>query len=173
MLKQFTLLLILLCAVAITEKLPDVEEKPILLSKPTQADLFMEKIAHIESGGKYNITNQFGMMGKYQFSPNTVRALGFNVSKKDFLTNPRLQDSVMFAYMKANHDELLTIIERYDGKVVNGIKITRAGILAGAHFAGSHGLRAFLRGTTVTSDANGTTIVQYMRHFSDFHLPQI
>jgi hypothetical protein len=35
---------------------------------------------------KPEVTNEFGMMGKYQFSPSTVRVLGFNVSRrKDFL----------------------------------------------------------------------------------------
>ena len=144
------------------------------MSQPTPTELFMRRVAYIESGGKHTITNEFGMMGKYQFSPNTVRVLGFNVSRKQFLQDSKLQDSVMLAYMKANHRELAPLIRKYNGKVVNGVKVTRAGILAGAHFAGSGGVRAFLtgRGPNIT-DARGTTITKYMSYFSHFNLPQI
>lgn len=168
------LLSVLVLAVLITEKLPKVSAKKIPMSKPTQIELFMERIAAIESGGKYNVTNEFGMMGKYQFSPSTVRALGFKVSQREFLRNPKLQDSVMLAYMKANHTELSPIIRKYEGKRVNGIKITRAGILAGAHFAGSGGVVAYLRGQNGNFvDARGTSITKYMSYFSNFHLPNL
>jgi hypothetical protein len=160
-----------------TDTLPDIEQKQILLSKPTPptpAELFMRKIAVIESGGNHKITNEFGMMGKYQFSPSTVRLLGFRVSKEEFLKNPHLQDTVMLAYMKTNHRELEQLIRRFDGKTVGGIKVTRAGILAGAHFAGSHGVRRYLTGNgTNISDARGTTVSKYMSYFSNFQLPQI
>jgi hypothetical protein len=159
---------------AATDILPDIEQKQILLSEPTPAELFMQKIAVIESGGNHKITNEFGMMGKYQFSPSTVRLLGFQVSKEEFLKNPHLQDTVMLAYMKTNHRELEPLIHRFDGKTVGGIKVTRAGILAGAHFAGSHGVRRYLTGNGPNiSDARGTTVSKYMSYFSNFQLPQI
>lgn len=174
MMKKIILLSVLVLATVITEKLPNVPAKKIPLSKPAPVELFMKRIAMIESGGKYTITNELGMMGKYQFSPGTVRALGFKVSQKEFLRNPQLQDSVMFAYMKANHDELKPIINKYNGKTVNGIKITRAGILAGAHFAGTSGVTAYLRGQNGNfTDARGTTITKYMGYFSNFYLPEI
>lgn len=172
--RKLILLSVLVMATVITDKLPNVPTKKIPLSKPTPVELFMKRIAMIESGGKYTITNEFGMMGKYQFSPGTVRALGFKVTQKEFLQNPQLQDSVMLAYMKANHDELEPIINKYNGKTVNGIKITRAGILAGAHFAGTTGVAAYLRGQNGNFvDARGTTITKYMAYFSDFQLPKI
>lgn len=172
--KNIFFIALLSVAVLITEKLPDIEEKKILLSKPTQIELFMQKVAQIESGGKHNVTNEFGMMGKYQFSPHTVKVLGFNVTRQEFLRNSKLQDSVMLRYMKANHKELKYLIDKYDGKIVNGIKITRAGILAGAHFAGSHGVRKYLQGTgSNISDARGTTLTKYMKYFSNFQLPRI
>lgn len=156
------------------ERLPDVSVKKIPLSKPTPTELFMRKVALIESGGKHTVTNEFGMMGKYQFSPSTVRVLGFKVSQREFLRNSHLQDTVMMAYMKANHRELEPLINRYNGKVVNGVKVTRAGILAGAHFAGSHGVKQYFNGTGQNvTDARGTTLTKYMTYFSNFHLPRI
>jgi hypothetical protein len=115
------------------------------------------------------------MMGKYQFSPSTVRALGFKVSAQQFLKDPQLQDSVMFAYMKANYRELKNLIDRYDGKTKHGIKITRAGILAGAHFAGSGGVYTYLTSDDKHGiiDGNGTSIRKYMASFSNFKLPPL
>ena len=174
MMKKIILITVLVMAVFITEKLPNVTTKKLPLSKPTPVELFMKRVAWIESGGKHTITNEFGMMGKYQFSPSTVRVLGFNVARQQFLRDSKLQDSVMLAYMKANHRELAPLIKRYDGKVINGVKVTRAGILAGAHFAGSHGVRAYLTGAgRNVTDARGTTLTKYMAYFSNFNLPTI
>ena len=172
--KKIFLLTCLISVVALVEKLPDVEMKQIPMSEPTPVELFMKRIAMIESGGNHRVTNEFGMMGKYQFSPSTVRLLGFNVTQREFLQNPHLQDTVMLAYMKVNHRELQSLITKYDGKVVRGVKVTRAGILAGAHSAGSHGLRQYLNGTGPNvTDARGTTVGKYMAYFSNFQLPMI
>lgn len=149
-----------------------IEQLP--LSEPTQTEKFMKKIAIIESDNNHKIVNEFGMMGKYQFSPSTVRILGFKVSNKEFIRNSHLQDTVMLAYMKANNQELKPFIKKYDGKTFKGIKVTRAGILAGAHFAGSGGVVAYFNSSgDGTSDARGTTVRQYMSYFSNFYLPEI
>lgn len=172
--KKLLLITVLAVMLMFAEKLPDVEMKKIPLSQPTPTELFMRRVAMIESGGNHRVTNEFGMMGKYQFSPSTVRVLGFKVTKQQFLQNPHLQDTVMLAYMKANHRELEPLINKYDGKVVRGIKVTRAGILAGAHFAGSHGVRQYLNGSGPNiTDARGTTVGKYMAYFSNFQLPRI
>lgn len=171
--KLILLLVVLISSVYIVDRLPNVTMKPLPKSKPTPVEQFMDRIASIETpGGTHRTVNQFGMMGRYQFSPSTVRILGFRVSQQEFLNNRRIQDTVMLKYMKVNHRELSWYIKRYDGKVVNGIKITRAGILAGAHFAGSEGVKRFFSGY-IASDANGTTVTKYMSRFSNFHLPEI
>lgn len=148
----------------------------IVLSEPTLIHKFMNRIAEIETpGGGYQTVNRFGMMGRYQFSPSTVKVLGFNISKSDFLQNREMQDSIMLTYMKANEKTLERLIHRYEGKTVKGVKITRASILAGAHFAGARGVTTFLTNDshTGTVDANGTTLRKYMLKFSDFYLPPL
>ena len=150
--------------------------KKIVLSNPTPVEQFMDKIAEIETpGGGYQTVNKYGMMGRYQFSPSTVRVLGFNISKSEFLRNKEIQDSVMVAYMRANEQTLSSVIRKYEGKIIKGIKITRASILAGAHFAGSNGVIAFFNNnsTTGTVDGFGTSLKKYMSYFSDFHLPPL
>ncbi len=150
--------------------------KKLVLSNPTPVEQFMDKIAEIETpGGGYQTVNKYGMMGRYQFSPSTVRVLGYNVSKSEFLQNKELQDSVMVAYMHANERTLERLIHRYEGKIVKGVRITRASILAGAHFAGSNGVVTFLTNNsqTGTVDGLGTSLKKYMSYFSDFHLPPL
>jgi hypothetical protein len=150
--------------------------KNTVLSEPTPVEQFMDKIAEIETpGGGYQTVNKYGMMGRYQFSPSTVRVLGYKVSKSEFLRNKELQDSVMVAYMHANERTLERLIHRYEGKIVKGVRITRASILAGAHFAGSNGVIAFFNNNsqTGTVDGFGTSLKKYMSYFSDFHLPPL
>lgn len=180
MIKNIYILLFFIGAVYLTKDIPyppvnsiaHITEVP--LSQPTQIEKFMRKVAAIESGGNHRVVNEFGMMGKYQFSPSTVRVLGFKVDNRKFLADSKLQDTVMLAYMKANHIELNSIIKKYDGKYFNGIKVTRAGVLAGAHFAGSTGvIRYFQQGGSSMADARGTTVKKYMSYFSNFNLPEI
>jgi hypothetical protein len=175
MIKKLIPLALLVVAVYITDQLPIPIAKKLPLSKPTPVEQFMRKVAIIESGGNYKVVNEFGMMGKYQFSPSTVRALGFKTDNKTFLNNPNLQDTVMVAYMKANHHELKRYIDRYNGKTFKGIKITRAGILAGAHFAGSGGVVQYFNSDDKygTVDARGTSVRKYMAYFSNFTLPEV
>jgi hypothetical protein len=147
-----------------------------VLSEPTQVEKFMEKIAAIETpNGGYHTVNRFGMMGRYQFSPQTVRAVGLQVSREQFLRNRELQDTAMVRLMLLNEKALLSLIQRYEGKTVKGVRINRASMLAGAHFAGANGVKEFLTNNsqTGTVDGFGTSLKTYMTYFSDFHLPPL
>jgi hypothetical protein len=173
--KHITFIGILLAAVYCANEIPTFTMAKLPKSKPTPIEQFMGKVSDIESQGNYRAVNQYGMMGKYQFIHGTVRALGFQVSSKEFLKNPDLQDSVMVAYMKANYRELKYLIDKYDGTTKHGIKITRAGILAGAHFAGTTGVITYLTSGDQYGiiDGNGTSIRKYMSSFSNFKLPPL
>jgi hypothetical protein len=144
-------------------------------SEPTPVELFMKRISDIESGGNHKVVNQYGMMGKYQFGMSAIRAVGLRVSREEFLRNPELQDTAMVRLMKLHDEELKHLIARYEGKTIKGVKITRATVLAGAHFAGAGGVRAFLTNGDHygTIDGNGTSLRYYMSKFKDFHLPII
>jgi hypothetical protein len=146
-----------------------------IFSKPTPMELFMELVGEIESNNNYNIVNSYGMLGKYQFNPTTIRYLGFDVSRDEFLNNPALQDSVMVAYIRYNHTHLTELIDRYEGTERNGVILTRAAILAGAHFAGTQGMRSYLVQNQIDGrrDGYGMTVRRYISHFQDFNLPTI
>lgn len=148
----------------------------VVLSKPTPVEQFMEKIAQIETpDGGYQTVNKFGMMGRYQFSYTTMRAVGINVSRQEFLENKELQDTAMVRLMMRNEKELYDMIRRFEGRTIKGVKITRASIIAGAHFAGPNGVRRYLTNDDElgTIDGLGTSLKQYMRYFADFHLPPL
>jgi hypothetical protein len=148
----------------------------VVLSEPTPVEKFMEKIAAIETpGGGYQTVNRFGMMGRYQFSHETVKAVGINTSRQEFLNNKELQDTAMVRLMILNEKHLSDVISKFEGRTVKGVRITRASILAGAHFAGANGVRRYLTNDSLdgTIDGLGTSLRTYMRYFADFHLPPL
>lgn len=134
---------------------------------------FMEQLAKIESDNNPRAINRYGMLGKYQFSPRTLRLMGFDVSHNEFLENESLQDSALIVYMKQNRRILRRVINQYDGTWHRGVYITKSGILASAHLVGSGGVRAFFepdKHQYATADANGTTVELYMKKFANYHL---
>jgi hypothetical protein len=147
----------------------------IILSEPTELEKFLKHMANRESNNTPHIVNPYGMMGKYQFSPNTVRVLGYNISKEEFLHNTVLQDSVMITYLRANNRELNTYISRYENRVYKGVKITRSGVLAAAHLCGSGNIKRFFVETDYDGckDANNTSAREYMQTFSIYTLIEI
>ena len=137
---------------------------------------FLEAIAHFESNNRYDVVNPYGFLGRYQFSPITIRHLGYDILNEDFLRNKRLQDEVMLAYMRENYVSLRPYIEQYNNTNYKGIYITTSSILAGAHFAGAMGMRRFLlsRSDSVgKTDANGMTLRRYMTKFSDYNVEEV
>ncbi len=62
----------------------------IVRSEPTELEKFLDHMANRESDNTPHVVNRFGMMGKYQFHPNTIKVLGFNVTRNQFLYNSPL-----------------------------------------------------------------------------------
>jgi hypothetical protein len=144
----------------------------VVLSEPTELEKFLDHMAERESDNTPYVVNRFGMMGKYQFDPRTIRVLGFNISKNQFLRNPELQDSVMVSYMRANNSLLDRIIDSYEGKKFKGVRITRSGVLAAAHLAGAGNVKKYFSDGDIhgRTDANGTSIRDYLEEFNKYKL---
>ena len=68
-------LMVLLAGTAKKVYIPD----GIVRSEPTELEKFLDHMAHRESDNTPHVVNRFGMMGKYQFDPRTVKVLGFKV----------------------------------------------------------------------------------------------
>ena len=113
---------------------------------------FKEAVAFRESQGKYTLVNSFGYMGKYQFGRSALRAIGIK-NTSQFLNNPDLQEEAFIALLAKNKWELRYEIEKFEGKVINGITITESGLLAAAHLGGAGSVKKYLR-------YNGTAILE-------------
>jgi len=130
---------------------------------------FKEAVAFKESRGDYNTVNEYGYMGKYQFGKGTLKLIGIYDAKL-FLNSPELQEAAFYANASRNKWILIRDIARFEGKTINGIKITESGILAAAHLAGPGSVKKYLRswGANSFSDAFGTTIGYYIKRFAGF-----
>ena len=137
-------------------------------------DGFKEAVGFKESQSNYTTINEFGYLGKYQFGITTLQLIGVN-SAELFLNSPELQEKAFYAYVSRNKWVLRKYIAEYNGKVINGIKITESGILAAAHLAGPGSVKRFFKtnGKKVTKDNFGTTVVEYMKKFAGYNLSDI
>ena len=131
---------------------------------------FLNDIGHRESGNRYNITNSWGYMGRYQFGKSTLKGLGFDVTRTEFLNNPQLQEDAMQALLEHNKEKLQKYIDLFDGQTINGMYISESGILAAAHLGGQGSVKRYFRNGKVFKDANGTKITSYMKQFSGYDI---
>lgn len=151
-------------------ELKKLEEERIQEYHDNELSMFLTDIGFRESGNRYDITNKWGYMGRYQFGKSTLKGLGFEVSKSEFLSNPQLQDSAMMALLLHNKEKLQKYIDVYDGQTVNGMLITESGILAAAHLGGQGSVKRYFKHGKVFRDGNGTKITSYMNKFSGYDI---
>ena len=145
----------------------EIEKIPIEID---QTDKFLDAIGMRESSNRYDVVNGWGYMGKYQFGKRTLKALGYDVSRKEFLNSPYLQEKAMLDLLHHNRKILKTYIEYWDGKTIHGKRITESGILAAAHLAGPGNVKKFFRKGAEFKDGNGTKMTSYLTQFSGYKL---
>ena len=103
----------------------EAEELRIKKYHEDELNRFFTVIGFRESGNRYDITNTWGYMGKFQFGKSTLKGLGFEVTRKEFLNNPQLQEEAMMAEMEARRKRNM---EMYSGYYDNPFE----GYMAGA-----------------------------------------
>jgi hypothetical protein len=130
---------------------------------------YKEAIAFKESQGKYKKINSLGYIGKYQFGKETLKTIGIHDSNR-FLNSPRMQEKAFVALLAKNKSKLKDIIEKYEGQIVSGIRVTESGILAAAHLGGVGSVKKFFKheGKRYLKDAYGTSVRSYMRDFGGY-----
>ncbi len=135
---------------------------------------FKEAIGFKESQGKYHKVNTLGYMGKYQFGKSTLATIGIKDSSH-FINTPKLQEKAFVALLAKNKWELRDEIATYEGKVVDGVRITESGILAAAHLGGAGSVKKFLKsnGEKKCKDAYGTSVKSYMKQFGGYETDAI
>lgn len=148
---------------------------------------FFLALAQRESANNPKRINKFGYIGKYQFGEEALVALGYYkkdgsrrndwrgkwtgkdgiYSKKDFLNSPSVQD--IAAKELANLNWQTAKINKLDlsiGETVNGVTITKAGIIASMHLKGGKSVINFVNNGKNSYDGFGTGVEDYMEQFS-------
>lgn len=141
--------------------------KPIEIN---QTELFLNAIGHRESTNRYDVVNKWGYMGKYQFHKKTLKNLGYDISKEEFLNSPHIQEKAMLDLLEHNKNILESYIDVWEGKIVNGVEITESGILAAAHLAGPGNVKKYFQKGKNFKDGNGTKLTSYLTQFSGYDI---
>lgn len=82
----------------------------------------------------------------------------------DFLRSPEAQKKVFDMHIAEIDEQILKNgLDRYIGREVQGVQITKEGIEAMAHLGGIGGATAVLEGKYWPPDANGTTLIEYAK----------
>lgn len=151
------------------EVIEETEEAPFQLFLGKTYVGFKEALGFKESQGRYTVINEFGYMGKYQFGKSTLKMIGI-YNTQSFLNDTRLQEEAFNANVSRNKWILRRDIKRFEGRYIQGVKVTESGILAAAHLAGAGNVKKFLRsgGTINFEDAFGTSIRYYLNKFSGY-----
>jgi len=143
----------------------------------SQKEKLIEHLSHKESNHNWKAINTIGCMGEWQFTVGTLRSLGYkNITPGAFKENPNIfspeiQKNALVKLMDSNLKGIKSYMG-YVGKVINGVKITKSGLIAAMHLGGQGSVRAYLRtnGNIDKHDAYGTKISDYIREFSMHNL---
>ena len=109
-------------------------------------------------------------MGRYQFGKRTLRGLGFEISREEFLNSPKIQEEAMYKLLQTNKRYLKKYIDKYEGEIVHEVLVTESGLLAAAHLGGAGSVKKWFRTGKVRKDGNGVKITTYMERFSGYEL---
>lgn len=86
-----------------------------------------------------------------------------------------MQDKAFRALIAKNKWELRKEIKKYNGKVINGVKITESGLIAAAHLGGAGSVKRYLRsnGQRGFKDGFGTSLRSYIKKFGGYDISHI
>lgn len=128
-----------------------------------------ESLFGTESGGNFSAANSEGYNGRSQFGADRLadysRATGTaTITPEQFRSDPALQQAVEQWHFKDinkfidDHD-----LAQYEGQTIDGVEVTRSGMIAMAHLGGSGGMQRFLtsNGEYNPADSNGTHLSDY------------
>ena len=147
----------------------EIKLEPISI-EINETEMFLNAVGMRESSNRYDVVNGWGYMGKYQFGKRTLKNLGYDVSKKEFLNSPHIQEMAMLDLLLHNKKILQSYIDIHEGEIVHGTEITESGILAAAHLAGPGNVKRYFKKGKQFKDGNGTKLTSYLINFSGYKL---
>lgn len=139
---------------------------------------FINHLGYIESNNNWKAINDIDCFGEWQFSHNTLKHIGYgHITPEKFKNNysifPRkLQIKALKTLIKINEIRIKEYENDYIGTTIDGIPITRGGLIAGSHLGGTRGVEMFLSsyGKIDNKDMNGAKISDYIKEFSIYDL---
>lgn len=150
---------------------PIIFEAPVKEIPKDDYTQFIEAIGWRESGKQYDNDKNMPYWGYYQIGPAVRQSLKVKISWKQFKVDSIYQDYLMYQNLKYNEKLIKQpFFDYFVGRKIKGIVITYSGILAGAHLAGSGGVRRFLssNGKYDPSDLFGTRLSDYVNEFGGY-----
>ncbi|NWE92847.1 type I secretion C-terminal target domain-containing protein [Pseudomonas reactans] len=160
-------------------------------------DEFYESLGQRESSGNYTAENSAGYKGKYQMGEAALIDTGYVLpdddpydnnysggwtgkggvnSTSDFLNSPAAQEQAVRELSARNWETIKALgLDAYIGTTVNGVLITKSGLIAGSHLVGVGKVKEFLEsnGSSVPVDGNGVPVTEYIDEMGgrDFNPP--
>lgn len=134
---------------------------------------FRQRLGASESGNRYDIMNDEGFGGRFQFGmprlTDYMQATGQQFTMSEFLQNPQLQEVVQDWHERdilsyAAQNDLLDL----QGQTIGGVPINAGSIIGMAHLGGKAGMKKFIEsgGEYDPADSNGTALSDYAIKFS-------
>ena len=124
---------------------------------------FLYKLAKRESSLNPNARTPSGTYrGLYQFSNKSLADIGLNMKKYSSDINTQHEAALKYGNLNLKR---LSNYTKYIGSVINGIKITKEGIMAAAHLGGANNVKKFFdsNGKVDFKDGNNTPISEYFK----------
>lgn len=134
-------------------------------------------LGYKESGNNWQSINCIGCFGEWQFLESTLKYLGYRkITLERFKANPQIfpremQLEALKTLIKINLIFLIDY-EHFIGDSINGVLITKSGMIAASHLGGAGSLQKFLssKGSINSKDVLGTSIHDYLKKFSFYDL---
>jgi integrating conjugative element protein (TIGR03758 family) len=151
---------------------------------------FLQSLAQRESGNRPDVVNKYGYAGLFQMGGAALNDAGYYKgadnkwtstwtgkdgisSLKDFLASPQAQVNAITAYHQ-KIDQFIKSkgLDAYEGKTLNGVTLTKSGMIAGAHLVGMGNLETWIKsgGAIVPKDGNKIAITAYVQQFGGYQV---
>lgn len=126
---------------------------------------FLLQIAYGESRYvKHAGTDQSQFWGLYQIGETERRVAGYgDVPRAVFENHPEIQDLCMIEFLKYNKKHMQPYIDKYSGKIIDGILVTESGILALCMAGCGTAQKCLDAGVIPETDANGNKLRQLLK----------
>jgi hypothetical protein len=160
-----------------SEKFKSAYEKIMKRHHESELGRLITDLGYSESGNNWQSVNLIGCFGEWQFDESTLKYLGYRtITLKRFQADPDifprdLQMKALKNLIRVNLF-LLNDYEHFIGDSINGVKITKSGMIAASHLGGAGSVQKFLssRGSINRKDVLGTSILDYLKKFRSYDL---